>query len=100
MTRSRFVCWVTAAFLVAMLPPSAFGQAEDVARNLLKGVRAFEKKDYDGAIGFFDEALRLEPKNADAYYRRGEAYRGKRNFDKAIADYTQAIQLAPKNADA
>ncbi len=44
------------------------------------------------------EAIRLDPKNAMAYYNRGRAWYAKGEYDRAIADSTEAIRLDPKNA--
>ncbi len=46
------------------------------------------------------EDIKLSPKNADAYFNRGNAYRYNGEHDKAIADYTQVIRLNPKSVDA
>ena len=54
------------------------------------------KGDYDRAIADYTEAIRLDPKFADAYYERGAAYSAKGDYDRAIADYTEAIRLNPK----
>jgi len=51
---------------------------------------------YDKAIAHFTEAIRLDPKSADAYINRGSAYGKKGESDKAIADFTEAIRLAPR----
>jgi tetratricopeptide (TPR) repeat protein len=54
--------------------------------------------DYDRAIATVSEAIRLDPKNALAFYYRGRAYVNKGDDDRAIADYSEAIRLDPKNA--
>ena len=46
------------------------------------------------------EAIRLNPKNADAYNYRGCAWVEKGELDKAITDFNEAIRLDPKDADA
>ena len=56
------------------------------------------KGEYDKAIADYDEALKLDPKNALAYDSRGVAWYRKGEYDKAIADYGEAIKLDPKNA--
>ena len=55
------------------------------------------KGDYDKAIADYTEAMRLDPKLADAYCGRGGAY-VKGDCDKAIADYSEAIRLNPRYA--
>src|ERR1700722_12709674 len=52
-----------------------------------------EKGEYDNAIADFSEAIRLEPKNADAYNRRSLVWSDKKDYDKAIADSNEAIRL-------
>jgi tetratricopeptide (TPR) repeat protein len=46
------------------------------------------KGDLDRAIVDLSEAIRLDPKYAEAYYVRGVAYRNKVDLDRAIADYS------------
>jgi len=59
--------------------------------SLLKG-------DYDHAIADFNEAIRIDPKNALAYSERGIAWSEKHDDDRALADQNTAIQIDPKNA--
>ena len=53
------------------------------------------KGDNDQAFADYNEAIRLEPKNAIAFYRRGLAYMRKGDDDRAIADYNEALRLNP-----
>jgi tetratricopeptide (TPR) repeat protein len=55
------------------------------------------KGEIDRAIADYDEAIRLDPKDANAYTNRGRAYFAKGNNDRAIAEYDEAIRLDPKN---
>jgi lipoprotein NlpI len=57
-----------------------------------------DKGDPDRAIADCDDAIRLDPKLADAHLNRGKAYSDKGDFDRAIADYDQAIELNPKSS--
>ena len=54
-----------------------------------------EKGDYDKAIAESTKAIRLNPKDAEPYNRRGLAFLSKGDCDKAIADHTEAIRLYP-----
>jgi tetratricopeptide (TPR) repeat protein len=49
------------------------------------------KGDWDRAIADYDEALRLDPKNAGAYAGRAAAYLRKGNVDRALPDLTKAF---------
>ena len=46
----------------------------------------------------FDEAIRLDPNDALAYYNRGRAKYNLNDKTAAIKDYDEAIRLDPKNA--
>jgi len=58
------------------------------------------KGDSDRAIADLSEAIRLDPKYAEAYYLRGVSYRNKGDLARAISDYSEAIRLDPKLAAA
>jgi len=42
-----------------------------------------------------DQAIALNPTNADAFEERGQAYEAKGDADRSIADYDRAVALAP-----
>jgi tetratricopeptide (TPR) repeat protein len=56
-----------------------------------------DKGDYNKAVDDFTESIRLDPKDAKAFYHRGMAYWRKLEYDKTIADQTEAIRLDPKD---
>jgi tetratricopeptide (TPR) repeat protein len=59
-----------------------------------------QKRDYDRAIQDYDQAIRLNPKDAAAFLSRGIAYSEKKEYDRAIEDYDLAIRLNPSHARA
>ena len=66
------------------------------------GNSKYDLKDYKGAIADYDQAIKLKPDYAEAYYNRG---RSKGNFligdyRGQIADYDQAIKFKPDYAEA
>jgi tetratricopeptide (TPR) repeat protein len=54
--------------------------------------------DLDHALADFDEAVRLDPKQAGAYIARGAIWASKGDSEKAAADFDQAIKLDANNA--
>ena len=70
-----------------------------------RGNAYYNKKDYDGAIADYNEAIRLDPSQALnyrvlAYVNRARIYFDKKDYDRAIADDSEAIKLDPKLATA
>ena len=49
--------------------------------------------DYEKAVLNFDESIRLNPKNASAYYKRGIAYQGLGEDERAERDFQKAKEL-------
>src|SRR5262245_19527802 len=67
---------------------------------LLRGTAYMIKGDNDQAIKDLDETIRLNPKDADAFFGRGGAYFKKGDYDRAMADYDQASWLNPDHLGA
>ena len=61
-----------------------------------RGIAYQEKADNDKAIADYNEAVRLNPKLARAYYHRGTAYEKKGEKAKAEEDLAQAKRLGYK----
>ena len=57
-----------------------------------------ERSNTDRSIVDLDQAIRLDPKNAQAFNNRGFAYRNKRDIDRAIQDLNEAIKINPAYA--
>ena len=57
------------------------------------GYRAFQRGDYEDAIRHFDDAINLNPTEADVHYLRGEARYHLHQYTEAIPDFNTAIGL-------
>jgi len=64
-----------------------------------RGINHAHNGNYDSAIADYTEAIRLDPKYADAYGNRGNAYREKHELDRALADYDEALRQRPGPID-
>jgi tetratricopeptide (TPR) repeat protein len=62
------------------------------------GLTYTETKDYARAIQAFDEAIRLNPSDADNLTSRGTAYFENGDYAQSIADFNEALALSPANA--
>ncbi|HKP05154.1 MAG TPA: tetratricopeptide repeat protein [Chthoniobacterales bacterium] len=62
----------------------------------IRGSSYAGKGDWDRALRDYEEAVRLEPTNADALTNRGNAYAHKNELAKSTSDYNEAIRLNPK----
>ncbi|WP_162505016.1 tetratricopeptide repeat protein, partial [Treponema endosymbiont of Eucomonympha sp.] len=77
-----------------------YGAAENAAPTtagafLDKGLLFAGRGEFDTAIAFFTDAIKLDPNYASAYNNRGTAYDVKGAYDRARADLPQAIKHAP-----
>jgi Flp pilus assembly protein TadD len=66
----------------------------------IRGYVRLEKKNYDDAIADFNEVLRLNPRDARAYFGRASCWQRKHDFGKAIVDFNRAVQFDPRSAAA
>src|SRR5262249_16812831 len=71
-------------------PQSNHATANNSPRNAWQ-----TKRHLDRAIADYDQAIRLDPKNAASYSNRGSAWHKKNQLDRAIADYDQALRVDP-----
>lgn len=67
------------------------------------GMKYLETGEYEEAIVAFTAAIEIDPKNAEAYASRGQAYilsgETEENLSLALADYEQALELDETNAE-
>jgi tetratricopeptide (TPR) repeat protein len=70
----------------------------DADKYISLGDECIVKEDYQGAISNYSQALQINPKNAQIYFKRAEIHDQLGNFRDAINDYSQAIYINPKDA--
>jgi len=68
--------------------------------HLAETERLTRTKTYRNALSEMDQALALNPKDAETYTRRGGIYTLQKQYGKAINDFDRAIELDPQYAKA
>jgi tetratricopeptide (TPR) repeat protein len=68
--------------------------------HLKHGLDQLHHRNYDAAIAEYTKALEIDPENAEAFDRRGNAYYQKGDLDHALPDFNQALTFNPRSADA
>lgn len=79
------------SFLLLLVSLSVYGQT---AENYLdRGLDKFRKKDYGTAMEYYNKAIALDNKLADAYYERAYLEIKNGNLESALLDLTKTIEL-------
>jgi tetratricopeptide (TPR) repeat protein len=65
-----------------------------------KGNALYEQGKYDEAIKAYDEAIKLDPNDANAWYNKGVALDQHDKNDEAIQAYDRAIEIDPQYTEA
>lgn len=74
--------------------------AEAVAQSLYRtGLDSMWLGNYDGALGYFENAVNKNPKRAEAWIQVGYCKARQGKVDDAIKAYQQALQLEPDSAE-
>ena len=61
-----------------------------------RAYREAQAKEWTKAVADFDEAIRLDPRNADYLDKRGSMHFNRGHTEDARKDFTEAIRLDPK----
>lgn len=64
----------------------------DLSRGKIKkGIKAFEKSQWDESLQNFQDALLDDPENPIGHYNVGQAYYKKKNYEEALKSYERAL---------
>jgi lipoprotein NlpI len=84
---------------VASIARTVAAYPQSSSRDGLLGVLAwrrgngfYKREAYDRALASYDEAIRLDPDNAQFFDSRGNVHYDRADYDRAIADYDEAIR--------
>ena len=91
--------------VLGLMMTGALGCPEPLCQDwgqVSRGDSYAEEGQYEMAIQEYDEAIRLERDDADAYYKRGLAHEAlgktkeaRRDFESAIQEYDETIRTSP-----
>lgn len=65
-----------------------------------EGIEKLDRKDYQGAIEDFNQAIKIAPDHGEAHLKRGNSRYFLGNKQSVIEDYTRAIEINPNYAEA
>ena len=73
---------------------------QTAAYYLVNAITAYNQGNYNQADSDFNQAIRMNPYDANAYVIRGIIFFRNGDYDSAIADFETALRIEPNNADA
>lgn len=73
----------------------SFSDNEKASEFYSKGLKESKQENYEKAIGYFEQAVKVDPEFAFAWDNLGYCYRRLNNFDKAIESYKKSIEIDP-----
>jgi tetratricopeptide (TPR) repeat protein len=82
----------------ATAAPTSTPTAAD--KLVLEGMAKAESKDYQGAIVLYNQALKRDPQNTEAFFQRGQARDGLGDPQSAIKNYTLVVEIDPNHGAA
>jgi Flp pilus assembly protein TadD len=70
--------------------------ADDLVKS---GKRYLDEGNYNNALSFFDQALSIEPTNADLWNLKGIALRSLGRYDEASDCYNKSLEIEPRDTE-
>jgi Flp pilus assembly protein TadD len=83
----------------ALLSAAGF-KANSADARLTRAAERILDEDWEAAAHELNEVIRLQPKNAEAYYLRGIVYQELEEWDEALKDLNAVLKLTPDDPDA
>jgi tetratricopeptide (TPR) repeat protein len=77
------------------MSPRKKQETDALKRYLREASRNLNRKKFKNAVKNCNQALKLNPNCAEAYFSRGEAYSQLKDFNNALQDFNKALQIKP-----
>lgn len=72
---------------------------EEISALLKEGISFWKSRDGDHAMDRFEQVVRLDPRNEEAYFSLGVIYEARGELNKALASYNKANYINPERMD-
>jgi tetratricopeptide (TPR) repeat protein len=83
-------------FVCMLICCLAYGQEKSKSKELYnKGIASFSRNNYREAIQYFNESIKLDSGNYDAWLKRGFCKSFMKDFEGEMSDYSYVIQTKP-----
>jgi lipoprotein NlpI len=82
------------------IEPRSEAWTVDALSYLQSALSHLKNGDRVSAVGDLNEAIKLNPHMAEAYFARGSIYAEDKDYDRALPDFDQALSLNPALTDA
>ena len=86
--------------LLVCFYPLLHAQPANAVKRYDAGLKFYNDKKYQQALGELDEAISIYPSYTLAYYTRGNALYALKNYEEALDDYCYVVYAMPKDAGA
>jgi Tfp pilus assembly protein PilF len=84
-------------FIAFLLPISSILTAQTAKEFYKKGIELYDNGNYEGALGQYEAALKIEPKNSTFHYEMASTYLALQKYDDAIKYAEKVIKLKDGN---
>ena len=64
-----------------------------------KGISILAKKQYEKAIEYFNESIKLNPNNRSSYFRKGCALFYLKEYENAIHEFDKVLEMDTNHSD-
>jgi|TARA_B100001105_G_scaffold207611_1_gene171848 tetratricopeptide (TPR) repeat protein len=69
----------------------------EIEELVLKGKSFLESGDFDNALGFFEQALLLNPQNPDLWNYKGTALRSLGRYNESMDCFNNSLKIDPRD---
>ncbi len=69
----------------------------EIEELVLKGKFFLESGDFDNALGFFEQALLLNPQNPDLWNYKGTALRSLGRYNESMECFNNSLKIDPRD---